>query len=247
MIDFHCHIIPGIDDGSQDMETSLELARQSVADGVSHVVATPHGSSANIKEQLQARERGLAVLRRRLAEERIPLTILPGLEYFADSHSAETALQYPECRVGEPGHSERPILVELPFSLNIGLASNLLFAAQLKGVPLVLAHPERYQGFHQHVSLLAELMDKGLYLQFNSIDLRGGLWGWRLKRAILKLIARNPAQALVGSDAHDVKYRSAGLRDARQAIVGSLGGDVWRLVSWTTPARLLGISTRKEA
>ena len=244
MIDFHCHIIPGIDDGSQDMETSLELARQSVADGVTHVVATPHGSSANIKGQLQARDQGLAQLRQRLAEERIPLTLVPGLEYFADSHSAETALQYPQCRLGESGVADRPILVELPFSLNIGLASNLLFSAQLKGIPLVLAHPERYQGFYQHVSLLAELMDKGLFLQFNSMDLRGGLWGWRLKRAILKLIARNPEQILIGSDAHDVKYRPAGLRDARKAVVGSLGEAVWRLISWTTPARLLGIATQ---
>jgi len=206
-------------------------------------VATPHGSSANIKKQLQARDEGLASLRQRLEEERIPLKLLPGLEYFADSHSAETALQYPECRVGDPGYADRPILVELPFSLNINLASNLLFAAQLKGIPLVLAHPERYHGFYQHVSLLAELMDKGLYLQFNSFDLRGGLLGWRLKRAILKLVEKNPGQILIGSDAHDAKYRPAGLREARQSIAGSLGEDVWKLISWTTPSRLLGLAT----
>ena len=241
MIDFHIHILPGIDDGSQNWDETLQLARQCADFGITHVVATPHGSRENLARVIEARDALLAEFRAKLSQENIPLTILPGLEYSADGHSTDSALETPECRCGNPSYPNRPMLVELPFKVNLSFAANLLFNAQLKNVTLILAHPERYDGFLKNINFLKELMDKGLILQFNSDNFRGGLFRNAIPKNIIKLIEHAKDQVVIGSDAHHPVHRPAALADARKRITDTLGEDVWKLVSWETPAQLLGI------
>ncbi|MBQ7650188.1 MAG: hypothetical protein IJS15_04470 [Victivallales bacterium] len=242
MIDFHCHLLPGIDDGSQSMDESLELARQSVADGVTHVVVTPHGGMENLEKTLAKRDEKLLELRRRLADENIQLTLIPGLEYSVDGHSDDAALEHPNCRCGDNPSIASPLLVELKFSMNISFAGNLLFKAQLKGIPVILAHAERYEGFRNGCSMLMELMDKGLVIQFNSQNFRRPLPFFNsVPKVMLKLIAHAPENVIVGSDAHNPKMRPAGLEMARNIVTSEFGEDVWRKISWENPAKLLGL------
>ena len=242
MIDFHCHILPDIDDGSQSMESSLAMARQAVEDGVTCIVATPHGSFNGLGELLEKRDSRLAELRAALMENNIQLELLPGLEYFADGHSSNAGLNHPACRCGVPEFEERPLLVELPFTIDIAFAANVLFNAQRSGIPLVLAHPERYDGFLKHVDQLMELQDKGLYLQFNSNNFKGSFFSRAIPKAILRLIEHDREQVLVGSDAHHPEFRPAVLTDARERIVSAFGEDCWTLISDVTPRRLLGLA-----
>ncbi len=201
MIDFHIHILPGIDDGSQNWDETMKLARQSADFGITHLVATPHGSGENLAMLLPKRDQLIMELRQRLQEEQIPLTVLPGLEYSADGHSSDSALATPECRCGNPDVQNRPMLVELPFTVNLDFAANLLFNAQIKNVTLILAHPERYDGFLKKIDFLKDLMDKGLYLQFNSNNFKGGFLHnsipkaihHRLGRASSRIPSRRPA------------------------------------------------------
>jgi len=241
MIDFHIHILPGIDDGSQNWDETMQLARQSADFGITHIVATPHGSSENLATILPKRDKLIVEFRQRLQAENIPLTILPGLEYSADGHSSDAALTMPESRCGSPDVQNRPMLVELPFTVRLDLAANLLFNAQIKNVTLILAHPERYDGFLKKVDFLKDLMDKGLYLQFNSNNFKGGFLKNAIPRTILKLIEYAKDQILIGSDAHHPEYRPAGLADAKKKIIDALGEDTWNLVSCDTPAKLLGL------
>ena len=241
MIDFHIHILPGIDDGSQNWEDTLRLAQQSVDFGITHLVCTPHGSSENLVHVLEKRDALIDEFRAKLKKENIPLTILPGLEYSADGHSADSALGIPASRCGNNDFSSRPMLVELPFTVDLNFAGNLLFSAQLKGVTLILAHPERYDGFSRKIDFLMELMDKGLILQFNSDSFKGGFFRNTIPKNILKLIKHAPNQVVIGSDAHHPDLRPAALSEAKKKIIESLGEEVWKIVSWETPARLLGI------
>ena len=242
MIDFHCHILHDIDDGSDSMDSSLAMARQAVADGVTMIVATPHGSSNGIDELLAKRDARMAELKDALSSENIPLEILPGMEYFADGHSSNAGLDHPACRCGVPDFDERPLLVELPFTIDIAFAANVLFNAQCNGIPLVLAHPERYNGFLKHVDQLMELQDKGLYLQFNSNNFKGTFFSKAIPKAILRLIEHDREHVLVGSDAHHPEFRPAVLTHARERIVSTFGEDCWTLISDVTPRRLLGLA-----
>ena len=223
MIDFHIHILPGIDDGSQNWDETMKLARQSADFGITHLVATPHGSGENLAMLLPKRDQ------------------LIRLEYSADGHSSDSALATPECRCGNPDVQNRPMLVELPFTVNLDFAANLLFNAQIKNVTLILAHPERYDGFLKKIDFLKDLMDKGLYLQFNSNNFKGGFLHNSIAKAILKLIEYAKEQVIIGSDAHHPEYRPAGLLDARKRITDAFGEDAWTLISHDTPAQLLGI------
>ena len=237
MIDFHCHIIPGIDDGAQNMEEAVRIARQSVEGGVTQVIATPHGSSSDLAEQLLNRDRGMAELQEELRRQDIPLTLIPGLEYNADGHSNTAALENPGCRCGTSQNA--PLLVELPFSLDISFAANILFRAQLKGVTMVLAHPERYRDFVKNEAMFLDLLDKGLYLQFNAASFKSGFFFRSIPKAMLRLIGHAPENILIGSDAHNPDVRPGGFGVAERVVRDSLGDDVWRKMTEETPRRLL--------
>ena len=243
MIDFHCHILPGIDDGSQNMEHSLELAWQSVEDGITHIVTTPHGNHGILLEQLGKRDKALAELRVRLEQEKIPLQLISGMEYSADGEFWKVVQEAPECRCGVDKGDERPLLLEIPLNMDISLAEDVYFKAQLKGVKIVLAHPERYEGFERNADMLQSLLDRGAFLQFNASSLhRGFLFFDSLPKTILKLIEHAPNQILLGSDAHHPEHRPAGFGTAREYVTKRLGEEVWKLMTDITPRKLLGLA-----
>ncbi len=240
MIDFHCHIIPGIDDGAQTLDESIRIARQSVENGITEVIATPHGSSADLAVQLAKRDIGMAELQEVLRRQDIPLTLIPGLEYNADGHSNTAALETPGCRCGTSPNA--PLLVELPFTLDISFAANILFRAQIKGVTLVLAHPERYHGFVKNEAMFVDLLDKGIYLQFNAPSFKSSFFFRAIPKAMLRLIAHAPENVLIGSDAHNPDVRPGGFGNASRVVCDSLGEEVWRKMTDETPRRLLGLN-----
>lgn len=241
MIDFHCHILPGLDDGAQNLEESLALARQCVDAGVDTVVATPHGHGTIIDTLLPHRSEALQTLTEALTKEHIPLRIYPGLEYFADGHSVDMAVANPDILCGVPGTPNRPLLLEVSIDMDLHFVVDLLFMAQLKGVPMVLAHPERYKNFRKSFQLLCDLMDKGLVLQFNSEDFRRSFFHHAIPNLMLALIDHDPTRVVIGSDAHNAVRRPAGLTMAQETITKSLGVMTWEQVSQKNAVELLGI------
>ena len=238
MIDCHCHLLFGIDDGAQNMQESLQMARQAVDDGISTVVCTPHAHSGNLKEQLDKRDAAIAVLQDEFKREDIPLTLQPGCEYYADGHAVDSAFSTPGCRLGT--QEDAPILVELPPDVELPLIADLYFQAQTRGLQMILAHPTRYNGFLENVDLLRKCMDRGLILQFNSISLTQGFLFFRpIPKAILSLIRHNPMQILLGSDAHDPEYRKLNLTCAKKAIAAKLGDNTWELITKENPRRMI--------
>ena len=241
MIDFHCHILPGLDDGAQNLEESLALARQCVAAGVTAVVGTPHGQGRIFDTLLPRREEAFKTLADALKQERLPLQLYPGMEYFADGHSIDMAIAHPEILCGVPGTPNRPLLLEISIDMDLQFVADLLFMAQIKGVPLVLAHPERYKSFRKSFQLLCDLMDKGLVLQFNSEDFHKGFFSRAIPNLMLALIDHDPTRVVLGSDAHHASRRPAGLTMAQETITKALGNLTWEQISQKNAAELLGI------
>lgn len=241
MIDFHCHILPGIDDGAQNLEESLALARQCVDAGVDTVVATPHGHGRVLDTLLPQRTDAFRMLEEALKEQKLPLRICLGMEYFADGHSIDMAVAHPEILCGVPGTPNRPLLLELSIDMDLNFVTDLLFMAQLKGVPLVLAHPERYKNFRKSFELLCELMDKGLVLQFNSEDFHKTFFHRAIPNLMLALVDHDPTRVVIGSDAHHAEERPAGLGIAMETVTKAFGKAIWERVSQQNPAELLGL------
>lgn len=243
MIDLHTHILPGLDDGASTLDDSLAMARLAVADGITHVAATPHGPGLDLALTLARRQKALHALQAALTEEAIPLTIIPGLEYCSDGNALDNVMRHPECLLGGSNAADsRYLLLEIPPQISLGFISHLLFKAQLQNINLILAHPERYRDFSKNIQLLKELMDKGLILQFNADSFTGGFFSRSPRRQMTALIRHNPDQVIIASDAHDADWRPPILSCARKPIYSALGDDAWRQVTRLNPARILGIN-----
>jgi protein-tyrosine phosphatase len=137
MIDWHCHILPGLDDGAADMEQALAMAAALAAAGFNTVYCTPHRMRGYYEADNSQIRRSVAELQERLQENGIPLTLQPGCEYRLDEYLL-TSLEDP-LPLGE----SRLILVEILPQISEEMARQVLYGVVRSGFTPVIAHPER--------------------------------------------------------------------------------------------------------
>jgi protein-tyrosine phosphatase len=204
MIDLHCHVLPGIDDGPETIEGSLELARAAVAAGIETLVATPHVNSRTPNDSA-AIARLVEELNARLADERVGLKILPGAEIAVSQIVEIEPEELLRLRLGGGPW----LLVEPPFTpIAVGLEGMLLDVLR-KGHRVVLAHPERCPALQRDRRLVPKLVDLGILMSITAGSLTGR-FGGDVRRYALEL-ARAGLIHNVTSDAHDGVKRPPGL------------------------------------
>jgi len=206
VIDLHCHVLPGIDDGPTTIESSLALARAAVAAGTHTLVATPHVSwrYANSAQDIA---RLVAELNERLLAEAVALEVRAGAE-IALTRAADIS---PE-ELADLGLGGGPwLLVEPPFSPVVSGLDAQLLALQGQGHRIVLAHPERCPAFHRDPEMLAGLVEQGVITSITAGSLVGQ-FGERARRFALSLAQQGMVHN-VASDAHDEAQRAPGVGD----------------------------------
>jgi protein-tyrosine phosphatase len=235
--ELHFHLLPGVDDGPEELADSIELARAAVVDGTSIVVATPHVRPGGGVEPL-ALPGLVAELRARLAAEGVPLEVHCGGEL---SHELVGVLGQHELQAiahGRPG--ARWLLLEAPFE---GIGEDFhTAAAELRdrGFGVLIAHPERSaDALLDGGAGLARELAAGSLAQLNAMSLVGS-YGREVQTAARELIASGRA-AVIASDAHG-PTRPPALRLARSALLalGSPPQLADDLTLWA-PRRLLAL------
>jgi protein-tyrosine phosphatase len=222
MIDLHCHLLPGIDDGPATMEDSLALARAAAAAGTTMMVATPH-----IDDQwgVRADEVPAAVRRVRaaLAEEGIQLEVTSGGEIALARFSELSPPELDAVRLGGGPY----VLIECPHSPTAGDFHAFIQMLRIRGHRIVLAHPERCPLFQQRLDPLHELVADGVLCSITASSLVGR-FGQRVRRFTLGLL-RDGLVHNVASDSHDPVSRSpdilTGLHAAERDLPG-LGAQI---------------------
>jgi protein-tyrosine phosphatase len=200
VIDLHCHVLAGIDDGPQTMEGSLAMARAAAAAGTRTLVATPH-VNWSFDNDPDTIARLVGELNQRLQAEEIPIEVLPGAEVALTRLGGLKATQL--SRLGLAGGPW--MLVELPLtSVFTGLEPTLLALLQ-EGRRIILAHPERCPVFHREPGLLASLVQEGVLTSITAGSLVGG-FGDTVRRFTLQLVHDRLVHN-VASDAHDATRR----------------------------------------
>lgn len=235
MIDLHCHILPGVDDGSASEEESCIMAQMAVDSGVHLVVATPHcdpqcGFDNYLTESLKAR---FYRLEQTLRELEIPLSIQTGMEVFV---TPETPRHLREGRLLPLGHSHY-LLVEFSFDGSASFAQRMLAELQEYGVHPVVAHPERYRFVQQDPELLFRWLDAGYVLQLN----KGSFFG-RFGRSAARTAhwcLREGCLHLIGSDAHSPYQRTPRLSEIHEYISEQVSPETADLLLETNPRRIL--------
>ena len=142
MIDLHCHILPGLDDGAPSLGVSLEMAAMAADSGVTHIFATPHCNTRNERKNYRSAALigAYSALQRAIDAAGIPVTILSGAEVLArgdlEAHlAAEDFMTL---------NGSRYLLVEFYFEETAAYIENSLRLVEQAGLVPVVAHPERY-------------------------------------------------------------------------------------------------------
>ena len=226
MIDLHSHILPGLDDGPETLEESLELGRAAVAAGTETILATPHVNDySDIGPDDVAA--GLEVLRAALAEADIPLEVLPGGEIAIWKLVDLDAAALRGLALGGGPY----LLVESPFSPVAGEFEPMVLDLHLRGHRVLLAHPERCPAFQREPARLERLVQAGVLVQVTAGSMTGA-FGSTVRRFTASLL-RDGLVHVVASDAHDAVKRPPGLRAGFASLEDELRG-VGKLAEWMT-------------
>ncbi len=218
MIDLHCHILPGLDDGASGMEDGLAMARIAVADGIETIVATPHMLNGVYRNTVRRVADAVAEMRTALKREHIPLTLLPG----ADAHvSADLVDRLAAGDVGTVNGNGRYLLVEFPPQTVPPGADEALFQLRLKGLTPIITHPERNLAIQNRLEILSRLVASGCLAQVTAMSVTG-----EFGEAAMVCSHRMLKAGLVhviASDAHSSDNRPPVLSPAVEAAAEILG------------------------
>jgi protein-tyrosine phosphatase len=213
MIDLHSHVLPGLDDGAEDLPAAVAMCRAAAADGITMLAATPH---VRADYPTTAEEMLTALARVREVAGDV-ISVLPGgeIDIFELDRPLDELLPF-----GLAGNSGY-LLVETPYA---GWPLDLperLFRLRTAGIVPVLAHPERNHDVQSRPTLLEPVVAGGTLVQVTaaSVDGRGG----RRARACAQWLLRHELVHVLASDAHDPAVREIGLSSAARAVGADLG------------------------
>jgi protein-tyrosine phosphatase len=223
MIDLHCHILPGIDDGPPTIEGSVAIAAASAAGGVRTIVATPH-VSWDYPNDAATIARLVDEVNERLAAEEIALTVRAGAELAFTRIADIPDEELRRLDLGGGGW----LLVEPPFTPAVTGLENVIAGLRARGHQVLLAHPERCPAFHRDRDALVRLAASGVACSITAGSLVGR-FGREVRRFTMGLVADGLVHN-VASDAHDAVRRPPGM--AAELETAGLDG----LRAWSTEA-----------
>ena len=236
MIDLHCHLLPGIDDGPDTLEAALKLCRIAVEDGITHAVVTPHihpGRWENNRESIQRKFQSLKVI---VEHKGIPLR----LGFAGEVRLSDQIMQ-------QVGGSEIPfygmvdgfriMLLEFPHGHIIPGSVNLVEWLVRHKIRPLIAHPERNRQVMKDPAQLEPFINAGCWLQLTAGSVNGD-FGSRAKK-IARLLLQEDLVTVVASDGHNSRSRLPVLGKAYVSIAGEYGVERAVRLMQATPAHIV--------
>ena len=216
-VDIHCHILPGVDDGSQTPEETKAMLQKAWDEGVQIMVATPHYHKQRGKNDIELIKKQL-LLTRKLAKEVHPkMQICLGMEIYYGEDVPELLK---EGRVVSIRKS-RYILVEFSPGDEFQYILNAVRKLQMSGHTVIIAHIERYNCLRKDISNVEYLREMGAYLQVNTGSITGS-YGRSVKKFLREVLKAHLVQ-LVGTDAHGSERRTPKMQEAYKEVVKRCG------------------------
>ncbi|MFM9944251.1 MAG: tyrosine-protein phosphatase, partial [Bacteroidia bacterium] len=198
-IDFHSHLLPGIDDGCQTVEDSLENIRELQYQGVKRIITTPHIFKELYPNTPEIIREKLALVRKALAENKIDIEIEATAEYYLDEWFCQNWQNIELLTL--PGNY---ILVETNYMERPHFLEQILFDLLTSGYKVIFAHPERYNYLLYNYNSFNTLHDSGILFQCNLLSFTG-YYSPQIKKAAEYLL-KNKMIHLVGSDIHKMRH-----------------------------------------
>lgn len=212
MVDFHSHILYGVDDGSESREMSVKMIEQSIAEGVTHLALTPHHIEDGYNQAMGDRRDYLRKYKDLKKEFENRINLIPSVEIMFHKKIEE------ELKSGKlMGYGgTKTILVEFHLTDYPQASEGVFYQLKKEGYQVILAHPERNRALQDDVEILYHLYDLGVLFQVNAGSLKGQ-FGQNAKKFAEKLVEKNLIHA-VGSDGHRLDYRNMEIKYAYDRI-----------------------------
>jgi protein-tyrosine phosphatase len=230
MVDIHCHILPGLDDGAKTMDESVEMAEMAIADGITHVIGTPHANAEYTfrpelirarREELQSRVEGR-------------LQILTGCDFHL---SYENVLEIQHDTAKYTLNQKNYLLVEFAdFAIPPNI-DDTIHTLQLLGLNLIITHPERNGLIRHQPDKLWRWLRMGCYVQVTAQSLLG-----RFGKDTVKIVMRwleDERVHFVASDAHSTRGRPLRLRESYALVTRQFGEERARALFTENPMAAL--------
>jgi protein-tyrosine phosphatase len=218
LIDLHCHILPGIDDGPLDMEGSLKMAECAIRDGTHTLVATPHSLNGFYHNPLAHIISHIKQLKDVFRAKQIPIDICPGAEVRIHQ---DTDRFLKEDIIASINNTGQYILVEFPYDMMIPGTKEVLFQLFLSGITPVLAHPERNMELQRNPDILLDLEAMGCLVQLTAMSITGELGEDAMEYS--HYLLKNRQAHVIATDSHNADSRPPILSPAVEATAHILG------------------------
>ncbi len=235
MIDIHSHIIPSLDDGSQDMLTSLSMAEIAAECGTEQMIATPHCNQIGRFENFASDKltRAFEELKEEIAAADIPLELYLGTEVFGTADVPRL------CREGRLPtlNGSRYLLIEFDFYAGSVFMQSVLYRLLDDGIVPILAHPERYFALQDRPETAIEWYSDGVGIQLN----KGSLYGRFGRRAakLADILLSEASVSCIASDAHGAGARTPDMTDAYGHISVNYSEELAELLLCENPQRII--------
>lgn len=216
IVDTHCHILPGVDDGAKTSKSAikmLEIARQ---EGIDVMIATPHFACGGKPEQVLDVKKRYRAMQKWLAEHDSKMQIYLGSELFYSENLVEALEQGQALTI----NGTRYVLVEFPIYAERSHIRKAVQTLLYAGYKPIIAHAERYDSLRRR-RYVEELVGMGAYIQINASSVIGKQ-GFLVKHFIKGLL-KDDLVHFVGTDAHGTSHRCPKMQECRDYLVKVLG------------------------
>lgn len=231
--DIHCHIVPSVDDGAQNMEQAKEMIRIAYENGTRKIIATPHYGNRRSKASKGTIVVAFMELREWAKTAYPQMRLYLGEELFY-RHDLEESLQSGKALTLA---GSRYVLIEFEPDDSYSRIRQGLAAVQMAGYWPILAHVERYHCLMERMEYVEELIRIGVLMQINARSVTGQN-GWKSKGHIKKLL-KNEWVHFVASDGHDLKHREPSIQKAMDKIERRYGKEYADRLSRKNPESIL--------
>lgn len=209
MVDIHSHILAEIDDGSKDMEMTINMLKKAEKSGTTDIIATPHFMRGRFEVEYNEVLKKVEELKEISRENNIDINIYAGQEIYYNKNILE---YYNDNMIGTINNTKY-MLIELPMlEFNIDEVINTIYELQIRGITPIIAHPERYKPFIKKPSMINTFIEEGMLFQLNAGSITGA-FGKDVKKTANKYLENN-IYSFIGSDAHRDIGRDTDIKEA---------------------------------
>lgn len=220
MIDIHCHILPNVDDGSESLEESIEMAKIAESEGITRIVNTSHCHFDFKYKKGNELKLELEKFNQALKEENINIEVLLGNELYYTSDLIE---RFDELDFFSMNNSKYILMEFSPINFPKNI-EDVIYEIKIRGYIPIIAHAERYKQVQEDVNIMLDCIKEGALIQVNASSILGKN-GEKVEDTSKKLLDNNMVH-FVATDAHSSNRRRPLIKDSYNYILKNYGKEV---------------------